>query len=141
MNQDQDLFQFTSDGCRLLLDLALPSGKGNVLVLGPLSADALRDVKGDEVQVGTALSGVPGSFDGAIVIPHFENDAENPVLPAQGEWSLPSLSNMQTYLIAHAWSEVRPGGRVVALVGKNCSRSIEEGGVRRDKRYVTMVFR
>ncbi len=127
MNQDQDLFQFTSDGCKLLLDLALPSGKRNVLVLGPVSADAFCNVKGGEVMVETAPSGVPGSFDGAIVIPHFENDAENPVLPAQGEWSLPSLSSMQAYLIAHAWSEVRPGGRVVALVGKNLL-ALDRGG-------------
>lgn len=121
MNDDQALFNFTADTVNLLLNLVAPSGMGTVLLLGaadgfPSSKENLTlkwANKPDDLAADTA-----GGVDGAIVIPQFNSEVNNPIPPPQGNW--PSLNpwHKEEYFIAHAWSQVRRGGRIVALVGK-----------------------
>lgn len=122
---DRDFFRLTPAAEALLLALVAPPGDGPLLVLSgaPMQdeLDASHVVRIDlslgveklPAQVDTLLGG--GPYGGVLIVPPFH--IQVPAEPARQPdgWAVQRWF-AEEYLIAHAWSRLRPGARIAAIV-------------------------
>jgi hypothetical protein len=109
---------------RLLVDLVASSAEGPLLVAsyqplpGPLHVADTRDVVVTSGPVSGQVATIRGAgpYAGAVIIPPFGHSvpAESFISPGDDWHQRPWFA--EEYLIAHAWSRLLPGARLVAFV-------------------------
>ena len=122
---DRDSFRLTPAAETLLLELVTPAGGGPLLVLS--GAPMLEELDASEVvsidlslgveelpaQVDTLLAG--GPYGGVLIVPPFNVQVPAESFRQPDGWSVQRWF-VEEYLIAHAWSRLRPGARIAAMV-------------------------
>lgn len=136
---ERDFFRLTPAAESLLLELVAPSGDGPLLVasgdpkLDTLDAsDAVRidlslGVEELSAQVERLVGG--GPYAGVLIVPPFSVQVPAESTRQPKGWAVQRWF-VEDYLIAHAWSRLRPDGRIAAIV----SPSLLAANQRKDTR-------
>jgi hypothetical protein len=121
---EEGFFDLRPEAVALLLDLATPVADGPILVVAsdrelvtgaqsrgyPVVETSGED--GLSAQIGRIAKS--GPYGGAIIAPPFNVEVREPSVPS--DWPQLRRWFAEEYLIAHAWSQLAPGARVIAFV-------------------------
>lgn len=119
---EKGFFAIQPDAVKLLLDLVIPNDSDSILILAS-GTELTAAAQSRGVQVVEASADHPalidnisnsGPYGGAIIVPPFNFEVINPSVP--NTWPPLRRWFAEEYFIAHSWSQLAPGARVIALV-------------------------
>lgn len=138
--QESDFFRLNPEAVALLLELAATPSRDEPLLVVEFGNELSKTAQarghrvievngslGHEHQVQAIIT--DGPYSGAVISPAFNVEIDTPRAP--DDWLGQKRWFLEEYLIAHAWSRLVSGARLVALVSTSLLTGVQRKAARR----------